>query len=363
MYKTLQFICSILSFQEEKEGLRQKVEQIDDWPAVIKCSTYYLMAPAFYWSLRRHDLLDSVPEDIREYFEGMYDLNRMRNKSMENQTVDLCRILNSIGVQPLLLKGMANVFSGVYEGAGLRSIGDIDIVVPETKVNQCVEAMKTANYECDSGHNFAHHAPPLYHEKYESSVEIHHCDIVAIQYRAIIPAQEMWDASKLYETEGAAMRIPSATSRALHNVVHAQMQHGFVHVKYVQQMYDMVVFREVYGDEIDWELIWSRYKNNGHGGAMNTYLSIAEKLFSQPKPLQCPPDTLAVYCKAKLYHASVSNRFLHGIFYLFKYYRTVFTGLVHNPRNREAHAEKLKGKGLLSSIMKRIKVAFTKKPK
>ncbi len=359
MYKTLRFICSVLSFQEDRAGLGRKVECIDDWPGVIECSTHYLLAPAFYWSLKRRGLLGGLPEDIRDYFEGIFELNSMRNRNLAGQAIGLCRILNAVDVQPLLLKGMANVFDGLYEEPGLRTMGDIDVLVPMDRIADCVEAMKAAGYKCDREDNLEHHLDPFYHDDYEAVVEVHHRDIVTVQYSDILPAKGIMDSSSLYETEGVTMLIPSVDSRVLHNIVHAQLHHGFLDMNYMQQMYDMVLFQEVHGSKIDWEFIRSRLERAGEAGAMNAYLAIAAKLFNIPTPAQVSRSAIRNFYFVKLHQASMSNRFVYGVYYLIHYYSSVIARLFHKPERKKIYLDKLKDKGLFHYLAKRIKAAFT----
>ena len=362
MYKTLKFVCSVLSFHGDQDQLRRKVEDIDNWPSVIQCSTHYLMAPAFYWSMKRREVLDAAPEDVRDYFEGIFELNRMRNKNLLSQTVELCRILNAVDIQPLLLKGMANVVDGLYEDPGLRTMGDIDIVIPHERIADCIAAMKSANYKCDSEDHLEHHLEPFYHEDYESTVEIHHKDIVTVEHSHILPVDEMWAESATYETDGAAMRIPSVNSRTLHNIVHAQLQHGYLDQQFVQQMYDMVLFMEVYGSKIDWEYVRARLDSAGRKRALGAYMSIAEKLFAQPKPTQCPSSPVRDQLSIRLHQASVSNLFVYGVSYLYYYYKSIIIRLFHNPKRRKIYRDKLKEHGPLHYLIKRIKAAFTNQP-
>ena len=64
-------------------------------------------------------------------FTKIYGLNRERNIQILQRIDDITAELNKKNIQPVFLKGTANLLDGLYSDLGERMIGDIDFLVKE----------------------------------------------------------------------------------------------------------------------------------------------------------------------------------------------------------------------------------------
>lgn len=286
-FETLIFICRILSYQGEKEDKKLEEDIAGsniEWPVVIEIASVYYLSAAIYPSLSRKGLLDFIPPEVRDYFLGVLELNRERNQKLRDQTVVFSALLNEIDVEPLLLKGMANIVLGVYEDPGIRLMNDIDAMVPEERLIDCVEKLQNAGYQdlYELGPD-RHHYSPMGHPDEIGALELHTRPVVAV-FGAIVPTKRMWLDSESIEVDGATVRIASATQRVLHNIVHMQLQHGAHHPMYFHQMYDLALIRKASEAEIDWPLVERSFKEGKQPGALQIYLANTERYLFCKKP-------------------------------------------------------------------------------
>ena len=118
-----------------KDGIPGPPEE-RDWEGFIQLCSDHLIIPAIYLKLKAHDMLADLPAILnpsvpeREAVEG----NRERNQQILKQFDNITSILNKENIQPVFLKGTANLLDGLYSDLGERMIGDIDFLVKEEKL-------------------------------------------------------------------------------------------------------------------------------------------------------------------------------------------------------------------------------------
>jgi len=111
----------------------------------IQLCSDHLIIPAIYLKLKAHDILNDLPEDFIQAFKEIYDLNRERNEQILKQIDDITAILNKENIQPVFLKGTANLLDGLYSDVGERMIGDIDFLVKEEDYLKAAELLKSVD--------------------------------------------------------------------------------------------------------------------------------------------------------------------------------------------------------------------------
>jgi hypothetical protein len=128
-------------------------------------------------------LFNDLPPDVAEFLEAIYVINLERNQECEDQLAQLIRVLNSIGVQPVLLKGFAAIVAGLYPTSGERIVTDIDILIPATRLPEILDLLAGIGYKpLDCYQDLAkegewevlcHHYPPIFSPAWPVTVELH----------------------------------------------------------------------------------------------------------------------------------------------------------------------------------------------
>ena len=103
-------------FRERVIELIQK-EGTDLENFVQLCSDH-LIIPAIYLKFKKHDILDYLPKDFIQALKEIYDLNRERNIQILQRIDDIKAELNKKNIQPVFLKGTANLLDGLYNDVG-----------------------------------------------------------------------------------------------------------------------------------------------------------------------------------------------------------------------------------------------------
>ena len=150
-YESFRFLCRCLSLgRQESAAINQLRQQIADdavdWEQVVHMASVHLVTPSLYWELAQKDLLPDLPTDLRDYLETLFELNGDRNNALRRQALELVRLLNSLGVEPVLLKGIAGLLTDLYDAPGIRVIGDLDILVPEKSLPTTIATLQVAGY-------------------------------------------------------------------------------------------------------------------------------------------------------------------------------------------------------------------------
>ena len=273
-----------------------------DWPKVIELASRHYVTPALYWALQEKGLLEALPDDLLEYLSAMHDLNRERNLRLVKQTGDIAGLLNKSGVEPLVLKGVGNLLAGLYGDPAVRFIGDLDILVPQDRLRDCVDALMAAGYAPVAGaepiadsHMAAYcHFTGLVCKGQAAPVDVHWA-VIYPEDRYLLPPDEVRNEAKMIVLEGSKVRVPGALHRAVTSIAHAQLRHwahwaGQVRMR---DLYDLFLLTGETRAGVDWPRIVEKFRRAGYGNALRTALMMAERLFGLPMPDKVGPPFAA----------------------------------------------------------------------
>ena len=133
------------------------------------------------------------------------------------------RALATVGVPIVVLKGTAFVCAGLRAGVG-RSIGDLDILVPEDSL-AAVEAallgagwewVKPDPYDDHYYRRWMHELPPLIHHERDRMIDVHHNILPRTARPTPNPGLILADSTVLK----GALNVPSPTDMIVHAAAH-----------------------------------------------------------------------------------------------------------------------------------------------
>lgn len=281
----------------DTELKRLLVGESIDWAVALSIGSQHFVLPLLFWSLRRKGLLPLLPKDVQDCLEATYELNVLRNRELTAQVIDLARVLNGVAVEPVLLKGAGTLVSGLYDDMGLRMMSDVDVLVPESRLDDCVGALSQRGYrEVGSGEAAPgdfHHYEPLVCDDYSTAVELH-IHAVHHPFGGLLPAQEIWGQSRPVELGGGAIaRLPSPMHFFVNNVIRSQLSRSGRDMAPMYHLYDVVALRQAADAAIAWASVRERFDRAGRGTALRAHLWMIERLFGQPCPVEVPPTRRA----------------------------------------------------------------------
>ncbi|HAQ21333.1 MAG TPA: hypothetical protein DCR40_19190 [Prolixibacteraceae bacterium] len=192
----------------------------------IQLCSDHLIIPAIYLKLKAHDILKYLPEDFIQAFKEIYDLNRERNQQILRQIDDITAVLNKENIQPVFLKGAANLLDGIYSDVGERMIGDIDFLVKEEDYFRTAAILEGKGYKHDEIYytdlKSRKHYPSLCKEGEIAPVEIHWLPVRhehTGQYNAGVVLR---DQKAVPEKPG--LYVPSDEHKLIHTFIHDQLE-------------------------------------------------------------------------------------------------------------------------------------------
>lgn len=173
-----------------------------------------------------------MPEECRAAIEDERRKVTMSTFGHMIALTEAVSFLQAQGIDPIALKGVRLAFNE-YPEARLRSLRDLDLLVPAALAEQAQRAMiASGHYEVAPwsdyyGIEFGHQLPELVDRRHGISIEIHHR----------LNARDWKDEPKLVsmvardavhiEIGGAQVRVPSMHANFLHLVEHATLHHMF----------------------------------------------------------------------------------------------------------------------------------------
>lgn len=232
---------------EEHPGFRAEIirsiseEQID-WQKFVKFCSDHLVLPVIYLKFKSNSLLQYLPEELALFLKEIYDLNVTRNLQIAKQAGEICKVLNLNGIQPIVLKGVANLFDHLYHDPGERMIGDIDMLVPEKDYLRSARILECEGYSSEKySYNVEtlKHYPRLFKEGAQASVEIHRLPVSA-EYTSWFNSEMINKGKKAVDGEVSCF-VLSDHHKAVHNFIHSQLDnggHAFGNISF-RDMYDL----------------------------------------------------------------------------------------------------------------------------
>ena len=301
--ETMQFLGRCLTPGREDLDIllaEQISSDVLDWKRLMLIASGHFLTPSLYLALQRRDLLDIVPVEIKGFLQANDLLNRERNAILFEQLITVTRQLNTIDIQPLLLKGANCLLPDQYPESEGRVMGDLDLLVPKHRIEDSIQSLAKLGYNFPPKtarilYAGCHHLPPLSHSEHPVLLEIHR-DVYPRHVKPIFSTADMWESARKVEFSGTHALVPDNSLRILHNVVHARLHHRH-HRNFVldmRQLNEWVQLCGFYVAEIDMQSMWERFNLHDEAAALESYLLAARRFFDQPLPQGIYPSQKAI---------------------------------------------------------------------
>jgi len=300
------FLLACLSRMSSDESLIGEMTSNLRWATFIALAHEYRVACAVSSAIERLSPSESPSREIKALFSGIADHNRRRNEQVRKEAIEVANVLNSIGVTPLFMKGGAHLFTGLYPDVAIRQMNDLDILVPESSVDDCVAALKKQGFEqlTTYRHPRSHHHPALGRADLPVPVELHH-NVLAHPHCDFITSEEMLSSAVQLSGHGVRIATPSSTYAAMHNVAHAQLNdrdylYGRVDLR---GLLDLSLISSVHGNKVDWDTINRRFVDTRHRHAFEYHLQWARHVGAKVPSFGSMSPTSKLLWRRALYQA------------------------------------------------------------
>jgi hypothetical protein len=309
------FLARCLAAEDQSAPPGEKLaEEISagrvSWERVVEIASEYWMTLALYWELGEKRLLGLLPGDLIEYFKTIHEWNSARNREILAHAGELAGLLNQVGVEPLLLKGVSHLASGLYPDPAIRFMDDIDILVPSDRAPECWRFLLSSGYR-----TLAIYAdfpvelipderwPPLRRTGRTGELEVHHLS----EWHDMTGSPSLYADAAPVTLAGGKACILSATR---HMII--TLAHGFVQHRYrpepvpLRDLYDATLLSRQPGGGIAWTQVMEAFERGGQENALRTACMMWRRLFMHGPPCAMdPPRGARIYwqrCLLKISH-------------------------------------------------------------
>lgn len=184
-----------------------------------------LILPAVFLKLKKHDLLNILPNELVYHLEYVYELNCKRNEGILSQIKEINIALKNSGIEPVYMKGTANLTDGLYSDIGERMIGDIDFLVSTENYLKTATILKELGYEdnfkCYGDLTKLKHYPRLFKKSVHADVEIHRLAVPEKYGKYFTPDMIFKEKKKISSLENCF--VASDKHRIINNFIHNQL--------------------------------------------------------------------------------------------------------------------------------------------
>jgi hypothetical protein len=245
------------------------------WTYLISFANEQLVTAPLWSALRRCGRGALVSADAADYLRSFHSFNNERNKAILAQFYEFVGALNSSGIEPMPLKGLAYLVANVFPETGDRYLSDIDLLVPEDAVEVAQRILLDLGYGPSSTIDYSrhHHLVPMIRADRPVAIELHRAPVPRYAERAL-PTAELWAQSQQCAAGGVRTRLAAPTDAAMLSFLHSRVvdRDGRLLLMPLRLFYDAHVLDQRYGPLIDWRRNLDQASRVGVAGSLRRYL-------------------------------------------------------------------------------------------
>ena len=257
--------CLSYSNDADKKARLTSVTE-EGWRKVVDLAHEHKVAPLLYYYMRR--LNSTLPSDLFDELEQAHAQNTFRNMRLYQELNKLLSWLQAEEIPAIVLKG-AYLASAVYESVGLRTMGDIDILLKKNDILQVDKGLLALGYVrasknkeiSDQYYHFGYilHQNSLY-------LEIHWFITNASYYPEInVDLEGLWGRAYAISLAQTSALVFSHEDLLLHLCLHAAL-HMYLYNKAemrIRMLCDIGEIVRRFGTELDWQKLDDRARQWG----------------------------------------------------------------------------------------------------
>ena len=225
-----------------------------NWEGVLESALSQGIAPLLCHNLKKIQKSHFIPEKVMHKLERAYYANVARNMYHYEELKRILEAFNEKGVKVIVLKGAA-LDKIVYGDIGLRTFGDLDLLVKKEdlpyakKIMSDLEYVSTPGKKSEEWQRMNHFHLPLYIQTDKSiAVEIH-WHITGDSFH--INIDEWWEMAKVIKIDNCQALILSPEDMLIHLCLHL-FNHGYGKIT-LRGLCDIFGTLTYYRKEINWQ--------------------------------------------------------------------------------------------------------------
>jgi len=264
------------------------------WQMLVSQAQAEGLAPLIYWNLSRSGKFSSMPGVVRQNLRASYAGTWVVNQALLKELVTLADRFHKADIPLVLLKGACYALT-IYPDIGLRPMGDLDILVPASRLAEAVRIAAGLGYreelpEAFPGLNdlLSHHVCLQKSDPPFLSLEIHDRLVAEESFSYAVPVDWFWEQIEPFQATRPGLKLDnlfilSPAAQVLYASAHAMLQHGGKNAP-LRWMYDIDRLIRYYESRLDWDLLLHQSREMEWGSALAAALQKTMDIFHTPVP-------------------------------------------------------------------------------
>lgn len=266
----------------------------EDWNHLASRAHSEGVAPLVYWTFSKAGRLSFIPQETRNFLRVSYAGTYMQNQFMFKELETLAHLFHQADIPIVVLKGACFALT-IYPDIGLRPMGDMDLLVPASKLAEAVQIAETLGYaetlpEASPGlRDLLNHEICLHKSSPHSiTLELHRSLVADKTFTYAVPVDWFWEQTEPLDITPATARFQTLlmltpTAQILYAASHAMLQHGGDKAP-LRWFCDLDRLIRHYDERADWDLLLAQAKNFEWGSALEAALAQTIAYFDTPVP-------------------------------------------------------------------------------
>jgi hypothetical protein len=264
-----QWLLELLKFKSERspsaatrspnhETISSDLITLENWQGLLDKAIEQQVGALLYFQLQSLPDL-RVPLIFQESLKDIYRKNTFFNLALMGELKSILSLFNSHKIPVIVLKG-AYLAKEIYPKIGLREMVDIDLLVPDDKVEQAAKLLEILDYQSIRDYDVSlevekssgHQLPPFRKSFALPVIEIHWtiCDPNETYQ---FDLTELWQRAKNTDFFGETALALAPEDLMLHLCHHASYHHKF-NIG-VRPLCDLARIIEHFQDQLDWQAL------------------------------------------------------------------------------------------------------------
>lgn len=254
--KATVILLSLLSTAADAVVRAETLRQFtgEDWDALLAEAARQGVTLLLYDRLRVDEFKELVPAHFSEKLRETYLAATARNMRMLHHAEKILRALKARGIEVIVLKGLYLV-ENVYARIGLRTFGDLDLLVHRERLADALAVMQGLGYKLSTWYDAGEqntdikHLPPL--QKADSPTVEVHWTILEENEPFTIAVENLWRHTVPANAAGVEALALGLEDLILHLSMHFTYQHRLR--AGLRSLYDIPAVLQKHEGRVDWQ--------------------------------------------------------------------------------------------------------------
>jgi Uncharacterised nucleotidyltransferase len=268
---------------EDEQQLLALVRGTLDWELLWSQGHLHEVLPLLATTMRRVAAQAAIPQPWLARAQRRLYATLIRNTTLADTLIEVLAAFQRAGIAGIPVKGVV-LAETIYGGLGLRSLGDLDVLVQPADLPAARAVLKELQFvqEADPGFENMHHPfhdPPYYRQASGGDICLElHRGLWATQFFQL-GTDALWTRSSITPLHGAEVRVLSPEDTLLHLAIHRSR--SALRLRFVCDIAELL---QRHAEALDWDYLLAQARVAGARTALFYALALAQELSAAPLP-------------------------------------------------------------------------------